>query len=157
LLVSARYVHKQVDRAIEDIGTLDADSNEIYTVGNPGFGRAAIFFPDVPSPTSVPLPKAVRDYDAVEVAVRRPVVNSWGFGLSYIWSRLFGNYSGLSQSDENGRVAPNLGRLYDYPLIMFNEGGQPVYGRLATDRPHQLKGSVLYSTTFGLSASAFQS
>jgi hypothetical protein len=54
-------------------------------------------------------------------------------------------------------VLPNLGRDYDYPLIMFNERGQPNYGRLATDRPHQVKSSLQYSTTFGLSASAFQS
>ena len=143
LLMSARYVHKHVDRAIEDIGTRDADGNEIYTVGNPGFGRASVFYPDEPSPTSRPLPIAVRDYDAIEVALRRPTANRWGFGLSYIWSRLFGNYSGLSQSDHNGSVLPNLGRDYDYPLIMFNEGGQPNYGRLATDRPHQVKGSFL--------------
>ena len=57
--------------------------------------------------------------------MRRLIANRWGFGLSYIWSRLFGNYSGLSQSDSNGGVAPNLGQLYDYPLIMFNEGGRP--------------------------------
>ncbi len=156
LLLSARYVHKQVDRAIEDIGTRDADANEIYTVGNPGFGRAASLFPDAPSAGSLPLPKAVRNYDAIEVAMRRLIANRWGFGLSYIWSRLFGNYSGLSQSDSNGGVAPNLGQLYDYPLIMFNERGQPVYGRLATDRPHQLKGNLLYSTSFGLTAGAFQ-
>ena len=156
LLLSARYVHKQVDRAIEDIGTRDADANEIYTVGNPGFGRAASFFPDAPSAGRLPLPKAVRNYDAIEVAMRRLLANRWGFSLSYIWSRLFGNYSGLSQSDSNGGVAPNLGQLYDYPLIMFNEGGQPVYGRLATDRPHQLKGNLLYSTSFGLTAGAFQ-
>ena len=156
LLMSARYVHKHVDRAIEDIGTRDADGNEIYTVGNPGFGRASVFYPDEPSPTSRPLPIAVRDYDAIEVALRRPTANRWGFGLSYIWSRLFGNYSGLSQSDHNGSVLPNLGRDYDYPLIMFNEGGQPNYGRLATDRPHQVKGSFLYLMTFGLTASVFQ-
>jgi hypothetical protein len=40
LSVTARYVHKQIDRAVEDIGTLDAQQNEIFTLGNPGFGRA---------------------------------------------------------------------------------------------------------------------
>jgi hypothetical protein len=151
LLVTARYVHKQVDRAVEDIGSLDAGYNEIYTVGNPGFGRATLAYP------GVALPKAVRDYDAVEVALRRPLANHWAFNLSYLWSRLYGNYSGLSQSDENGRVSPNVGRLYDYPLMMFDERGRPVYGRLATDRPHQVKGHLVYSTAFRLNVGVFQS
>ena len=150
LLVAARYVHKQLDRAVEDIGSQDASYNEIYTVGNPGFGRATIAYP------GVVLPKAVRRYDAFEVAVRRPLANRWAFSLSYLWSRLYGNFSGLSQSDENGRVSPNVGRVYDYPVMMFDDSGQPVYGRLATDRPHQVKGYVVYSTAFGLNASVFQ-
>jgi hypothetical protein len=85
-----------------------------------------------------------------------PVSNRWGFSLSYLRSWLYGNYSGLSQSDEDGRVSPNVGRLYDYPLIMFDEKGRPVYGRLATDRPHQLKGYLVYSAPFGLNAGIFQ-
>ncbi len=146
LLLSARYVHKQLDRAVEDIGSLDADSNEMYTVGNPGFHRATIAYP------GVALPKAVRDYDALELAVRRPMTARWGFGASYLWSRLYGNFSGLSQSDENGRVSPNVGRLYDYPLMMFDEKGRPVFGPLATDRPHQLKAHLVYSTRFNVGA-----
>jgi hypothetical protein len=147
--MAVRYVHKQLDRAIEDIGSLTPDGNEIYTVGNPGFGRATIAYP------GVALPKAVRDYDAVEVALRRPLSARWGFGATYTWSRLYGNYSGLSQSDENGRVSPNVGRLYDYPLIMFDEKGRPVYGPLATDRPHQVKAHLVHSTAFGLNVGVF--
>jgi hypothetical protein len=150
LLVTARYVHKQLDRAVEDIGSLDATYNEIYTIGNPGFHRATVAYP------GVALPKAVREYDAIEVAARRPFANRWAFNLSYLWSRLYGNYSGLSQSDENGRVSPNVARAYDYPAMMFNEKGTPVYGNLATDRPHQLKAFVVYSAPFGLNVSAFQ-
>jgi hypothetical protein len=150
LLVTARYVHKQLDRAVEDIGSLDATYNEIYTIGNPGFHRATVAYP------GVALPKAVRRYDAIEVAARRPFADRWAFNLSYLWSRLYGNYSGLSQSDENGRVSPNVGRAYDYPAMMFDESGRPVYGNLATDRPHQLKAFVVYSAPFGLNVSAFQ-
>jgi hypothetical protein len=49
--------------------------------------------------------------------------NNWYLRTSYLWSRLYGNYSGLSQSDENGRTSPNVGRLWDYPLMMFQDGG----------------------------------
>ena len=150
LLLGARYVHKQIDRTVEDIGSLDAAYNELYTVGNPGFGRATFVYP------GVRMPKAVRDYDAFEVSIRRPVAGPWGFGATYSWSRLFGNYSGLSQSDEYGRISPNVGRVYDYPLTMFDEKGRPVYGNLPTDRPHQIKAHVVLATRFGLSTGAYQ-
>jgi hypothetical protein len=148
--VAARYVHKQLDRAVEDIGSRDEDYNEIYTIGNPGFGRATIAY------AGVALPKAVRDYDAVELAVRRIMSHGWSLDASYTWSRLHGNYSGLSQSDEDGRTSPNVGRLYDYPITLFGEDGRPVLGPLATDRPHQLKLHGVWSSSFGLSAGLLQ-
>jgi hypothetical protein len=150
--VSARYVHKQIDRAVEDIGSLDAQGNEIYTIGNPGFGRGAIAYqvamPDG-STFAVPYPKAVRDYDAIELAVDRRLANRWSLRGSYTWSRLFGNYSGLSQSDENGRTTPNVGRNFDYPVMAFDGTGTPAYGRLGTDRPHQFKILGSYELPFG--------
>ena len=84
----------------------------------------------------------MRDYDSVEFAAEKRFANNWYLRRSYLWSRLYGNYSGLSQSDENGRTSPNVGRLWDYPLMMFQDGGIPALGRLATDRPHQLKAAV---------------
>ena len=150
LSVSARYVHKQLDRALEDIGTLDAQQNELYTVGNPGFGWAATFYPQGGT-DPIPFPKAKRDYDAVELAVNRRLSNHWSARASYTWSRLYGNYSGLAQSDEDGRVSPNVGRNFDYPMMSFDENGEPVYGVLATDRPHQLKAQLLFDFAFGTS------
>ena len=52
-----------------DIGALDASYNEVYTVGNPGFHRATLAYP------GVALPRAVRRYDSIEVAARRPLAN----------------------------------------------------------------------------------
>ena len=60
LSIQARYVHKQLDRAIEDIGTLDARYDSVYSIGNPGFGRAATFYPFGGS-TSLPFPKGKRE------------------------------------------------------------------------------------------------
>jgi len=74
--------------------------------------------------------------------------------VSYLWSRLSGNYTGLSESDENGRVSPNVGRSFDYPLMMFNESAQPVFGVLPTDRTHQGKVQALYDAPFGVSIGA---
>jgi hypothetical protein len=148
--VAVRYVHKQIDRAVEDIGSRDENYNEIYTIGNPGFGRATIAY------EGVALPRAVRDYDAVEVALRRVMRNGWSLDASYVWSRLHGNYSGLSQSDEDGRTSPNVSRLFDYPITLFGQDGRPVVGPLPTDRPHQLKVHGVWSASFGLSVGALQ-
>ncbi len=145
--VGVHYVHKQIDRAIEDTGSLDAQSNEIYIIANPGEGLAALAYTN----PKVPLPKAKRDYDSVEFAFEKRMRNNWYFRPSYLWSRLYGNYSGLSQSDENGRTSPNVGRAFDYPVMMFQDGGQAAYGPLATDRPHQFKAQFIYQFNFGTS------
>ena len=77
LSVSARYVHKQLDRALEDIGTLDAQQNELYTVGNPGFGWAATFYPvgrDEPIPLAEGEARLRRGRDRPRPAPVRPLV-----------------------------------------------------------------------------------
>ena len=152
MALGVRYVHKQVDRAIEDTGALDAQGNEIYVVANPGFNLTALAFtnPDVANP------KAVRDYDSVELVFEKRLSNNWYFRPSYLWSRLYGNYSGLSQSDENGRRSPNVGRLWDYPLMMFQDGGTANLGPLATDRPHQFKAQFIYQLDMGTSLGVHQ-
>jgi Carboxypeptidase regulatory-like domain/TonB dependent receptor-like, beta-barrel len=144
---SVRYIHKQIDKAIEDIGTITAEGNEAYVIGNPGYGPATIAHLD---PT-VEMPKAKRDYDGVEFALDKRFSNNWYLRASYLWSRLDGNYPGLAQTDENGRTSPNVGRLYDYPLMMFMDGGEAVFGRLPTDRPHQFKSQFIYRFPIGTS------
>lgn len=147
MAVSVRYVHKQVDKAIEDTGALDAQGNEIYIIANPGFNLAELAFTN----PNVQNPKAVRDFDSVEFAFDKKYSNNWYLRTGYTWSRLYGNYSGLSQSDENGRTSPNVGRLWDYPLMMFQDGGKAALGPLATDRPHQFKTQFIYMFGFGTS------
>jgi len=148
IALTARYVHKQVDRAIEDTGSLDPVSHsEIYVIANPSEGLTELASLD----PIVNLPKPQRDYDSVEVAAEKRLSNRWYLRTSYLWSRLFGNYSGLSQSDEDGRTSPNVGRLYDYPVMMFQDGGGPALGPLPTDRPHQFKAQFIYQLLFGTS------
>jgi hypothetical protein len=155
LSVSARYVHKQLDRALEDVGTLDAGQNPLYTMGNPGFGQAASFYP-AGGTSPLPFPKAKRDYDAVELAVDKRLSSHWSGRASYTWSRLHGNYSGLVDSNwgADGILSPNVTPTFDYPLTLFDERGEPVYGVLATDRTHQLKIQLLFDFRFGTSVGA---
>jgi hypothetical protein len=152
MAVSARYVHKQIDRAIEDTGFLLPDGSEGYVIANPGEGLTELAFTD----PIVNLPKAKRDYDSVELAFEKRLSNNWYLRAGYVWSRLYGNYSGLSQSDENGRASPNVGRLFDYPAMMFDQKGQPVFGVLATDRTNQFKAQFIYQFPFGTSFSVNQ-
>ena len=141
IVAGLRYVHKQIDRAIEDIGVFDANQNELYFIGNPGFGvTAQPFFPGVPS-----TPRAERKYDAVEFRVNKRFADNYFINASYTFSRLVGNYSGLASSDENGRSAPNVNRFFDLPFIGFTANGEPDNGRLATDRPHSIKVNAGYN------------
>jgi hypothetical protein len=147
MAVSARYVHKNIIRIIEDTGFLTPTGDEGYVIANPSEGLTKYAFTD--PLTNMPKPK--RDYDSVEFAFEKRFADQWFLRTSYLWSRLYGNSSGLSQSDENGRMSPNVGRSYDYPAMMFDEHGQPVYGPLATDRPHQWKTQFIYAFNFGTS------
>lgn len=141
--LSVRYVHKQVDRAVEDIGSLDAQGNELYTIGNPGEGLTT------EAVAGTPYPKAQRDYDGVEFTVSKLLAHNWMARVSYLYSRLYGNYSGLSQADENGRTSPNVGRDFDYPVMSFTQSGEANIGRLGTDRPHQVKVQAAYVLPWG--------
>lgn len=141
LVFGARYVHKQVDTAIEDVGIFDAQGNENFFIANPGFGVVAQpFFPGFE-----PTPKAERVYDALELSVNKRFADNYFLNASYTYSRLFGNYSGLASSDENGRSSPNVNRFFDLPFLGFDADGNPDNGRLATDRPHIFKVNAGYN------------
>jgi hypothetical protein len=145
MAVGVRYVHKQIDRAVEDTGFITADGHEGYVIANPGEGLTTLAWP------GVNLPTAQRDYDSVEFAFEKRLASNWYLRSSYLWSRLYGNFSGLSQSDENGRTSPNVGRAWDHPTMMFDQHGQPVFGLLNTDRPHQFKTQFIYQFPIGTS------
>src|SRR5262249_12919656 len=143
MIFSARYTRKRLARGIEDIGYLDAGENEVYTIGNPGFGLT-----DATKPPKAPsgdpyVPRAKRNYDGLEFRLEGRAPAAWHrpftYFASYTWSRLYGNWSGLANSDENGRSDPNVSRAFDLFYGNFNSKGRNVFGRLATDRPHTFK------------------
>jgi hypothetical protein len=135
LVLRGRYTRKNLDFTIEDVGFFDNDGNENFFIANPGFGLVAS-----PFATGLPAtPKAVRQYDALEVTLNKRFSNKYFVNGSYIYSRLFGNTSGLASSDERGRSSPNVNRAFDLPFLGFNTNGTPDNGRLATDRPHAVK------------------
>ena len=152
-----RYTHNDLLHVIEDIGILGADNNAVYLYGNPGEGLTRndpqhIFDGKTPNGQEFLVPKAKRQYDGVEFRLegRR---NGLTWIASYTWSRLYGNYSGLANSDESGRSAPNVTAAFDLPYYYFDASGSQknVYGPLSTDRPHTLKwfGNYILKTRAG--------
>ncbi|MDH3402531.1 MAG: TonB-dependent receptor [Acidobacteriota bacterium] len=157
--VGFRYVHKELVRTIEDVGVLVPSVGEVFYIANPGEGIARnILGPEFPAQ-----PKAVRDYDGYELELTKRFADNWSLHATYLYSRLWGNYSGLASSDEvsgysantanfgTGRTAPNVNRYFDALQQSFDQNGNPVFGRLSTDRPHQFKAQALYSFDFGTS------
>lgn len=132
-VIGSRFTWKDVKSAVEDAGILTPDGSEAYIIGNPGSGLHLQTLQTLGYTKSV---KPQRNYRAVEVSLDRRLANNFYFNVNYTWSRLFGNYSGLASSDENGRTSPGVNRFFDLPYIGWTYKGQPDNGLLATDRTH---------------------
>jgi len=154
LIGGVRYTRRRMLRGIEDIGVLDAEDNEVYLIGNPGFGetrdKTSVYGGTTPNGTFL-VPQAVRNYDAVEFRTQGELGN-FNFLASYTWSRLYGNYSGSANSDESGRQDPGVSRAFDLPYYYFDASGDqtPKNGLLGTDRTHAFKAFVYYRLKSGL-------
>ncbi|MCD9185758.1 MAG: TonB-dependent receptor [Pyrinomonadaceae bacterium] len=140
-VASGRYTRKQVDFAIEDAGFLTSTGSEAYIIGNPGRG----LYSQIAQQNGLLNLKPQRQYDALEFRLDRRFANNYYFNLNYTYSRLYGNYSGLASSDEDGRLSPNVNRYFDLPHAGFTVAGGPDNGLLPTDRPHALKFYGAYS------------
>ena len=164
-VVGVNFVRTNLLRTIEDIGTL-VNGSEAYIYGNPGSGLAKTAITTGQTPP-FDLPEAKRNYTALEFIANRRFSNSWFLSGSYVFSRLYGNYPGLVNTDEvtaPGRVSvgaqeafgqrtrpgTNASRAWDLDEMMFDSyGNLGVDGRLPTDRPHVLKMFGSYSFDFG--------
>ena len=169
-VVGVNFVRNRLLRTIEDIGTL-VNGSESYIYGNPGEGLAKTA---ITTGATAPfdLPKTKRNYTAIELTANRRFSSNWFLGGSYVFSRLYGNYPGLVNTDEvtaPGRVSvgaqeafgqrtrpgTNASRAWDLDEMMFDSHGNlGVDGLLPTDRPHVVKlyGSYLlkFGTNLGL-------
>ena len=137
--------------SIEDIGFLDAYYNEQYFIGNPGEGKSRLvseggIFSDDYWPA--PIPK--REYFGLNLGVEKRFSNNWQGGFNYTWSRMTGNYGGLSSSDEGGRNSPNVERYWDLWFERYDIYGNALDGVLPSDRSHYFKAYGSYAFPFGL-------
>jgi hypothetical protein len=111
-------------------------------------------------------PQAIRNYDGLELRLTKTQSRGFSGMFSYTWSRLWGNYSGLTTTDQTdggttGRNSPDTTRSFDEPSYYFQANGKSSDGLLPTDRPNAFKAYAYYtmpwrgnlrnnSTTFGL-------
>ena len=167
------YVHNTLNRTIEDVGVL-FEGDETYFYANPGEGIAKeTFTTGQTSPFNTPA--ARRDYDAISFSLDRRFSNNWFGSASYVYSRLYGNYAGLANSDEfstpttgrssttaqqqSGSIArpgSNVTRTWDLDKLLWDaRGNLDVLGQLATDRPHVVKLHGAYSFDIGTQVGIF--
>jgi outer membrane receptor protein involved in Fe transport len=157
LALGVRYSRKRFTRTIEDVGVLVPGIGEVFRIANPGEGLAENVLRDFGAcPTCPNQPKPTREYDGVEFRLQKRLSNNWQGTVTYLWSRLYGNYSGLTSSDENNRNAPSVNRFFDGQYNSFDHKGQPVFGPLQTDRPHVFKVEGFYRLPWGSSVGLYQ-
>jgi hypothetical protein len=192
----ARYDRRRLDHVIEDASLADPTAFEIYTIVNPGqgvdktingyanyltsigdaFGPGTAAFngnPATPFGTCTGCPNsptAIRNYDGLEFRVTKTQSRGWSGTFSYTWSSLWGNYTGLTTTDEvdgglPGRNSPDTTRAFDEPFYYFGANGKSNAGPLPTDRPNVFKGYAYYTlpwsgklntTTFGIFQVGYQ-
>ncbi len=139
------YTRTRLDRTIEDSGVITPDG-EIYYIVNPGFGVNSA----VPGCTACAAnPKAYRNYDGIEFRLTKRFTNNWFGSFSYTYSRLYGNYSGLTATDLSdggaARNGANTDRAFDEPFMQFDAHGKAIDGPLPTDRPNTFKINAFYT------------
>ena len=163
-----------VNKTIDGYANFLQSLGDVYGVstapGQPNFAFNAN--PGIASfgtcPTCPNNPQAVRNYDGVEIRLTKAPSRGFAGMFSYTWSRLWGNYTGLTTTDQidggiTGRNSPDTTRSFDEPFYYFGANGKSNDGPLPTDRPNTFKGNVYYNlpwkgmtSTIGLFQVAYQ-
>jgi hypothetical protein len=87
------------------------------------------------------LPKAERNYTAIDLSAEHPFRNGWYAKMNYTWSRSKGNTEGQSRSD-NGQNNPGATTTWDRAELAEHSNGL-----LPNNRTHQVKGYGFYQMT----------
>ncbi len=154
LAFTARIVNKNLLWAIEDIGVVTAHGESYFTT-NPGGDFIKQRWIEAKELGLIPqgapdIPKAKRLYYALNLSLDKRFSNNWMGGISYTWSRLTGNYSGLASGDEYGRTDPNVERYFDLWYLAFDKQLNKIDGVMPGDRPHYFKLYGSYTFPMGL-------
>ena len=144
--VGVRFVRKWADYVIESVCQF-VPAGEACGVNNPGFGTIGKHpVPEV----SQDQPPAKRVYDGIEFRLRKRYANRWSLDASYLYSRLWGNWSGVGSSDEAVNcLQANSCLAFNFLYYSYDASGRPTYGLLGTDRPNQFKTAFTYDLPWG--------
>lgn len=112
------YQKRWLNRIIEDVSR---DDGATYFLANPNEGIASDF------------PKAVRNYDAVQLVFTKMYSDHWLANASYQWATTRGNISGVFRP-ETGQLDPNITSDFDLIDLLDNRNGP-----LPADRRHEIK------------------
>ncbi|MBZ5701817.1 MAG: carboxypeptidase regulatory-like domain-containing protein [Acidobacteriia bacterium] len=166
LALEARWDRRRLDHAIEDSAIFNPNIGETFVIVNPGEGVNKTFdgfykflygvssgctATSTPAcPDNIPVQ---RNYDGLEIRLTKAYSSHWAGSFSYTYSRLWGNYSGLTSTDlgdaGGGRNSPNNSRAFDEPYFSWDANGKSASGPLPTDRPNAFKGWAYYELTEG--------
>ncbi len=161
LSLSVRGVYKHLNWTIEDMGVLLPASGESYFTSNPGGDYINQRYDEAKAaglmPEAAPyLPRAKREYLAVNISLDKRFSNNWQGGVSLTLSSLKGNYSGLASGDEvqgmGGRADPNVERYFDLWYLARDIYGDSYDGPMPGDRPFYFKFYGSYTFKWGLTA-----
>ena len=138
--VSARYVHKQIDRAIEDIGVHSTQPATRSTSSPTPAKALTALRSDRPVPA---LPKAVATTTRWSSPSKRRFSDSWDSACQLPAGAASTATTRVSRrSDEPGRTIPNVGRLFDAPFMMFDRRRQPALRPAADGSSAPVQGAV---------------
>jgi len=148
--VGVKAIYRDYAQVIEDFVCTDAYD---YCIGNPGEGiMKRIFTYDVS--TTFPAPEPKRTFKGLQIDVNKRFSNNWQGLVSYLYSKLDGNYDGEYSPFTNVGADPNISAMYDY-YDFFTDGVNfnriTNDGPLSNDRRHQFKFSGVYLTPIKLS------
>jgi hypothetical protein len=186
------YTYKYIKRVVEDVdinNPLDGDMWIPYTVKDPGWDRKLGTGDDkdltvywlnsgtMPYYQLQNIPQARRKYQGLCLTLDKRMSNNWGMGASVLYSRIYGNYSGLLNStsgyssaynNPNGLVNTDKSRLdYDKPwaIKIYGSGrlpwdfyvsgffthfsGNPYYREVIVYFPSTIDGFTPYYTNSG--------
>ena len=160
---SVKGIWREYGQVIEDFLCANPETGELdgtYCIGNPGEGLMRFvfdydsFWDDDPGANLFAAPKAKRDYQGVELELHKRYSDNWQATVSYLWSKLEGNYDGGYSPFTNVGADPNISAAYDY-YDFFTDGENLGVitndGPLSNDRRHQFKASGYFETPIGLS------
>jgi hypothetical protein len=159
-----------VDKTLNGYANFLTSLGDAYGPGTAAFNPTGLFWTGSgPGGTCAGCPNnpvAIRNYDGVELRLTKAASHGLSGMFSYTYSRLWGNYTGLTTTDQidggsPGRNSPDTTRSFDEPFYYFGANGQSNDGLLPTDRPNAFKGYAYYTlpwkgnfrnntTTFGL-------